>query len=151
MQARSMLSRSVCLSVCPSVCHVRGSHTFLGIIKIITLTVTGFSTRWPSQWLHFLKKSPKWLCYKSSLTHQKCTKSHLQRSRFQKNFPGGKTPDPAFEGPLRGGGGGGEGRRKGRGGEGTWRGPESGLPRGPRWLSSAGGPALRYTTCSIMW
>ena len=33
-------------------------------------------------------------CYKSSLTHPKCTKSHLQRSRFQKIFQGEKPPDP---------------------------------------------------------
>ena len=45
-------------------------------------------------------------------------------------------------GPLRGGGGAGEGGGKGKGreregkGEGMWRGPKSGLPRGPRWLSA---------------
>ena len=61
--------------------QMRWGHliTFLGIIKIITLTVTGLSTRWPSQQLHFLNfLSPKWLCYKSSLTHPKCTKSQPQ-------------------------------------------------------------------------
>jgi len=84
--------------------------------------------------------SPKWLCYKSSLTYPKCTKSHLQRSRFQKIFPGRNPRTPAFEGPLRGGGGSGEGGGKGKGDEGRggemegmWRGPESGLPQGPRW------------------
>jgi len=78
----------------------------------MTVTMTPF--------LNFL--SPKWLCCKSSLTHPKCTKSHLQRSRFQKFFPWEKPPDPRFwggrfavgegvgrEGKKR------EGRGKGRG------------------------------------
>jgi len=73
----------------------------------------------------------KGLCYKSSLTHPKCTKSQLQRSRFQK-IP------PLLRGPLRGGGrgwGGRGGGRKGRGGE---RGRNV---EGPgKW--SAPGPAL---------
>jgi len=48
-----------------------------------------------------------------------------------------------LRGPLRGGGrgwggrGGGREGREGEGkGDGMWRGPESGLPRGPRWLSA---------------
>jgi len=46
-----------------------------------------------------------------------------------------------LRGPLRGGGGGWEGGgrelREGEGkGEEMWRGPESGLPRGQRWLSA---------------
>ena len=36
----------------------------------------------------------------------------------------------------KGGEGGREGEREGRGGERMWRGPESGLPRGPCWLSA---------------
>jgi len=68
--------------------------------------------------------SPKWLCYRSSLTHLKCTKYHLQRSRFQK-FSRRRNPRThAFEGDaLRRGR---EGERKG---EGMRKGPESGLPR----------------------
>jgi len=87
----------------------------------------------PWQWQGFQQDdrhndSPEWLCYKS-LTHPKCTKSHLQWSRFQKIFPGGRNPrTPAFEGPLCG--------RGGREGKGMWRDPESGLPLGPRWLSA---------------
>jgi len=79
--------------------------------------------------------SPKWLCYKS--TRPKCTKSHLQWSRFKKISPGEKPLDPAFEGASlwqgRGGEGGGSPGREGKR-EGMWMGPESGLPRGPRWL-----------------
>jgi len=72
-----------------------------------------------SNFLNFL--SQKWLCYKSSLTHPKCTKSHLQRSRFQKIFPWRNPRTPAFEGAAswRGRGWGGRGKRgdwgKGRG------------------------------------
>jgi len=74
-------------------------------------------------------------CYKSSLTHLKFTKSHLQRSRFKKVFPRGKPPDPCFWGGRFAAGEGWGGRGKGRDGregewkgEGMWRGPESGLP-----------------------
>jgi len=76
----------------------------------MTVTVTPF--------FNFL--SPKWLCYKSSLTHPKCTKSHLQRSRFQQIFQGKKPPDPAFDGAAsrRGRGWRGGGRGKGREGKG---------------------------------
>ena len=100
--------------------------------------MTGLSTRWPSQWLHFLNfLSPKWLCYKASLTHPKCTKSHLQRSKFQKKFLGRETPGPPLlRGPLRGGGGGEEGEEgevEGRGGE---RGGDVEVPR--KWSASPG-------------
>ena len=83
-------------------------------------------------------------CYKSSLTHLKFTKSHLQRSRFKKVFPRGKPPDPCFWGGRFAAGEGWGGRGKGRDGregewkgEGMWRGPESGLP-GARAGSRAG-------------
>ena len=50
---------------------------------------------------------------------------------------------------------GGEGRgKKGREGEGMWRNPESGLPRGPRWLSAglsiAVGICHSYSLCRPM-
>ena len=86
--------------------------------NLLLFLVTGLSTRWPSQWLHFLNfLSPKWLCYKSSLTHPKCTKSHLQRSRFQKIFPGEKPPNLRFWGGsfAAGRGWGGRGRKRGKG------------------------------------
>ena len=73
----------------------------------------------PWQWQGFQQDdrhndSPEWLCYKS-LTHPKCTKSHLQWSRFQKIFPGGETLGPPL---LRGRFAAGEGG-KGRGCGGT--------------------------------
>ena len=83
--------------------------------------MTGLSTRWPSQWLHFLNfLSPKWLCYKASLTHPKCTKSHLQQSRLQKIFLRRKSRTPAFEGAASRRGRGWEGRRRDGRGKGRW-------------------------------
>jgi len=100
--------------------------------------------------------SPKWLCYKSSLTHPKCTKSHLQRSRFQKIFLGEKPPDSRFWGSRfvagEGVGRNGEGIEGEGKAEGMWRGLESGLPRSPRWLSaglSAGEITCKSTTVHV--
>jgi len=74
---------------------------------------------------------PNWLCYKLTQNAPNLTYSDLG---FKK-FSWGKTPrPPLLRGLLCGGRGGGEGEE--RGGEATWRDPESGLPRGPLWLST---------------
>jgi len=58
--------------------------------------VTGLSTRWPSQWLHFLNfLSPKWLCYKSSLTHPNAPNLTYNDLGFKKISRGRNPRTPA--------------------------------------------------------
>ena len=70
--------------------------------------------------------------------HQNLTYSDLG---FKKISRGRNPRTPLLTGPLRGGEGleregEGKGREREGTGEGMWRGPKSGLPRGPRWLSA---------------
>jgi len=47
--------------------------------------------------------------------------------------------------------GGREGEKEGRGGERMWRGPESGLPRGPCWLSAGLNIAMTFGMGKLEW
>jgi len=79
----------------------------------------------------------------SNIGYISCTRKPTQPLHYTaigfKTFSRGETP--AFEGAAsrRGRGLAGRGRRREgreRGREGMWRGLESGLPRGPHWLSA---------------